>query len=113
MPDHIHLIVWLAETGQLSGFMHSLKRKSSFRIRNWYRSESPNYFDHLGEGDRFWLPKYHSFEIYDHPKLEEKLNYMHLNPVRAGLVDKATDWQWSSARKYILNQIAGVPIHWI
>jgi hypothetical protein len=28
----------------------------------------------------------------------EKLNYIHQNPVRAGLVERATDYLWSSAR---------------
>jgi hypothetical protein len=28
----------------------------------------------------------------------EKLNYIHLNPVRAGLSERATDYRWSSAR---------------
>ena len=29
-----------------------------------------------------------------------KTNDMHLNPVRAGLVDRAVDWRWSAARRY-------------
>jgi len=28
----------------------------------------------------------------------QKVNYIHLNPVRAELVEKATDYRWSSAR---------------
>jgi putative transposase len=28
----------------------------------------------------------------------QKINYIHLNPVRAGLVERATDYRWSSAR---------------
>jgi len=57
--------------------------------------------------------KYFSFEIYQRRKLEEKLNYMHLNPVRAGLVARAVDWVWSSARLYELGQTVGVPIQWV
>jgi putative transposase len=113
MPDHIHLIVWFAKTGELSRFIQSLKRKSSYRIRNWFRKNSPGYHSEFGEGDHFWQPKYYSFEIHNHSKLEEKLDYIHLNPVRAGLVDKAIDWRWSSARKYILNRTVGVPIKWV
>jgi hypothetical protein len=30
----------------------------------------------------------------------EKVEYLHLNPVRAGLVRRAEDWPWSSARDY-------------
>jgi putative transposase len=28
------------------------------------------------------------------------INYFHQNPVRRGLVQRATDWKWSSARFY-------------
>jgi putative transposase len=93
--------------------MHGWKRKSSFHIRNWYRHESARYFEGFGEGDCFWQPKYYSFEIYERAKLEEKLQYIHNNPVRAGLVEHATDWKWSSARWYEWRGSVGVPIKWV
>ena len=55
----------------------------------------------------------YSFEIYETAKLEEKLQYMHENPVRAGLVKRPTDWRWSSARWHEWWRTVGVPIHWI
>ncbi len=113
MPDHVHAIVWFPAPGQLSRFMHGWRRKSSFHMRQWYRQEAAHYFRGFGEGDRFWQPKYHSFEIYERPKLEEKLRYMHENPVRAGLVERATDWRWSSARWYEWRMSVGVPIEWV
>jgi putative transposase len=113
MPDHVHAIVWFPETGQLSPFMHEWKRQSSLKIRAWYRVEAPNYARDFGEGERFWQPGYYPFEIYEPRKLREKLNYMHANPVRAGLVADPTDWPWSSARWYARRQHVGVPIQWI
>ncbi len=113
MPDHVHALVWFPETGKLSGFMHGWKRKSSFHIRNWYDAEAPNYGLKTGATERFWTPKYHSFEIYEMAKLEEKLNYMHENPVRRGLVQRTTDWKWSSARWYVWHMTVGVPISWV
>jgi putative transposase len=113
MPDHVHALVWFPEIGQLSRFIHELKRQSSLRIRTWYREKAANYFSEFGEGDKFWQPKYYSFSIYERVKLEEKLNYMHLNPVRAGLVESAVDWPWSSARWYEARRSVGVPIQWI
>ena len=35
------------------------------------------------------------------------------NPVKAGLVQRAEDWRWSSARWYTHRQTVGVPISWI
>ena len=113
MPDHVHAILWFPIAGLLARFMHGWKRKSSFHVREWYRGNAANYFDGFGEGDRFWQPKYYAFEIYETAKLEEKLRYMHENPVRAGLVRHATDWKWSSARWYEHRQPVGVPIKWI
>jgi putative transposase len=113
MPDHVHGIFWFPIPNQLSRFMHGWKRKSSFQIRNWYRNNHAEYFDGFDEGDKFWQPKYYSFEIESRDKLEEKLTYMHLNPVRANLVEKAEDWKWSSARYYESGKSAGVPVSWV
>jgi putative transposase len=113
MPDHVHAIVWFPECGQLSRFVHEWKRRSSFHIRAWYRAGRANYFDSADLGDRFWQPKYYAFEVYSRPKLEEKLVYMHLNPVRARLVSRAVDWPWSSARWYEEGRSVGVPLGWV
>ena len=113
MPEHVHAIVWFPEAGRLTRFMHGWKRKSSFRIRTWYREAAASYFVGFGEGDRFWQPKYHSFEICEQTKLTEKLRYMHENPVRRGLVSRATDWRWSSARWHESRRPVGVPIQWV
>ena len=91
MPDHAHAMVWFPKIGLLSRFMHGWKRKSSFHIRDWYRQKASNYFEGFGKGDRFWQRKYHSFEIHSRAKLEEKIQYMHDNPVRAGFVERAID----------------------
>ena len=113
MPDHVHALIWFPMTGQLSPFIHEWKRQSSLRIRSWYRKDAPNYTASFGEGKRFWQPKYYPFEIYERTKLEEKLIYMHMNPVRAGFLQRAVDWEWSSARWYELGQSVGVPIQWV
>ncbi|MEZ6052840.1 MAG: hypothetical protein R3C02_15890 [Planctomycetaceae bacterium] len=93
--------------------MHEWKRSSSRSIREWYCQKKLHYFDDADIGDRFWTPRYHAFEIYEQEKLEEKLVYMHMNPVRAGLVSRAIDWPWSSARWYELRKPVGIPIQWV
>jgi len=113
MPEHVHALIWFPETGRLSDFMHEWKRQSSLQLRQWFRTEAPEYFRAFSEGSRFWLPKYYAFEIYERAKLEEKLNYIHQNPVRRGLVVQAADWKWSSARWYERRQTVGVPIEWV
>ncbi len=113
MPDHVHGLIWLSESNQLRRFLHGWKWISSFEIRRWYAEQARNYSARFGQGDRFWQPKYHAFQIYSEQKLTEKLDYMHQNPVRAGLVQAAVDRPWSSARWYLRHQSVGVPISWI
>jgi putative transposase len=113
MPDHVHAIIWFPEPGQLSLFMQEWKRQSSLRIRNWYESSKFTYLDTIPQDDPFWQSKYYSFEIYAEEKLHEKLDYMHLNPVRAGLANRAVEWPWSSARYYLENRSVGVAIGWV
>jgi putative transposase len=60
-----------------------------------------------------WQRRYYDFNIFTEAKLDEKLEYMHMNPVRAGLVEKAIDWPWSSARFYLLGRPVGVPVRYI
>ncbi len=64
-------------------------------------------------GDPVWQRKYYSFDIYNEVKLVEKLQYMHLNPVHAGLVEKTVDWKWSSARWYEQGKSVGVELGWV
>jgi REP element-mobilizing transposase RayT len=45
-----------------------------------------------------WQVEKNVFSIFSEPMFMQKVNYIHLNPVRAGLVEKATDYRWSSAR---------------
>ena len=113
MPDHVHAVVWFPVTGQLSQFLKQWKQRSSVRIKQFLQTELPQYAASVPETDAIWQARYYAFQIYSRDKLEEKLRYMHLNPVRAGLVEKAIDWQWSSARWYELGRTVGVPIQWV
>ena len=50
---------------------------------------------------QFWRYGNHAEEIYTEKFLWSKLDYIHLNPVRAGIVHKAEDYIYSSAGNYI------------
>ena len=113
MPDPVHALLWLPNPQDLRRFVHGWKRMSSFEIRKWYSARAPNYFKKFGLGVRFWQPKVYCFHIHSVRKIHEKLNYMHLNPPRAGLVRRAVDWRWSSARWYWEQKSVGVPISWV
>lgn len=96
MPDHVHVLLWFPKIGQLSRFMQQWKGRSSKAIKVFLLRSVREY----------------SFEIYTTAKIEEKLNYVHLNPVRAGLVQQPTEWHWGSARWYLERRAVGIPIQW-
>jgi REP element-mobilizing transposase RayT len=41
-------------------------------------------------------------------ELASKIRYVHLNPVRAGMVEVAIEWPWSSIREYVGLSFAGI-----
>jgi hypothetical protein len=45
---------------------------------------------------RFWQRRFYDFNVWSVRKKNEKMNYMHFNPVKRGLVKDPQDWPWSS-----------------
>lgn len=113
MPNHVHMIVWFEDASRLPKFMQRFKQSSSILLKKRLLGLVPNYAKTFAKNDPFWQPKYYAFNLYSLKKAEEKLNYMHKNPVKAGLVERAIDWQWSSARHYELNETSLVPLKWV
>jgi len=112
MPDHVHALVWFPQAERISIFMNKWKEHTSHRIKEFLRSKMPSYWSTLGENDPVWQRRYYVFHVETSGKVEEKLNYLHENPVRARLVSRAVDWRWSSARWYLERRAVGVPISW-
>jgi len=112
MPDHVHAMVWFPETEQLSRFMNHWKTASSISIKKLYREAFSSYETISGPDDRIWQERYYGLNLWSRGKVEQKLDYMHLNPLRAGLVEKPEAYPFSSARWYLLNKSVGVPIRW-
>ncbi|MEM7811949.1 MAG: transposase [Planctomycetota bacterium] len=109
MPNHVHALVWFDEPGRLSDFMRAWKTCSSKALTTHLKHATPKYAAELSD-TTVWQSRYYDFNVFDRPKFEEKLDYMHLNPVRAGFVERATDWKWSSARWYLLGKAVGIKI---
>ena len=110
MPDHVHAVIRFEEKNQLSRFMQQWKRISSFQIKKFIKQNIGNYASKIDISDPVWQPKYYVFNIHKEDKLIEKLEYMHNNPVRAGLVKKPCDWKFSSARCYYEGKSVGIAI---
>jgi putative transposase len=54
----------------------------------------------LNRSGRIWKDRYSDNIIRTTKELWSVIEYIHNNPVKAGLVAKATDYRWSSAREY-------------
>jgi putative transposase len=113
MPDHVHALVWFPRPAHLSEFMQVWKQRSSVQIARLLATQLQRHTAAIPAGEPIWQPKYYPFNVFSEKKVHEKLNYMHENPVRAGLVQRALDWPWSSARWYEQRRSVGVPIGWI
>jgi len=61
-----------------------------------------------------WISNNYDFNVWSEQKRVEKLRYIHRNPVRRGLVERAEDWLWSSFRHYLTGEEGVVEIgsHW-
>ena len=49
---------------------------------------------------QLWQQDNHPIELYDVKILHQKLDYIHYNPVVAGIVERPEDYLYSSARDY-------------
>ncbi len=49
---------------------------------------------------RLWQRRFYPFNVFSESKLQQKLDFMHNNPVTRGLVNSPEDWPWSSWRFY-------------
>jgi len=90
MPNHFHLVMQ-PECGEaLSGFMQWLLTS---HVRRYHRRR--------GTSGHVWQGRYKSFLIQRDAHLLVAIRYVERNPVRAGLVDSAADWRWSSHQERI------------
>ena len=49
---------------------------------------------------KFWENEYHPVELFSSAVIDQKLDYIHNNPVKEGFVDKPEEYVYSSARDY-------------
>ena len=50
--------------------------------------------------NQFWKHDSHPFYLYSNELIQQKVNYIHNNPVEAGFVTDPIEWKYSSARNY-------------
>lgn len=93
MPSHIHLVL-VIDGSRLSHFMRDFKK---------FISQKGALDLKLLQGG-IWMPRFDRVVITNEGILRTKLNYIHFNPVKHGLVERPEDWKWSSATDYLLGR---------
>jgi REP element-mobilizing transposase RayT len=113
MSNHIHLIIQ-SEDGKLSDLIRDFKKFTAKNILDKIQAVPESRKEWMLEriklaaekhtrnkNYQFWQYGNHAEEIYTNKFMWSKLDYIHLNPVRAGLVEKASHYIYSSASNYI------------
>ncbi len=60
---------------------------------------------------KFWQDDNHVEQLYNYEFFQQKLNYIHMNPVRQEIVERPEDYMYSSARNYAgLNGMIDVTV---
>ncbi len=102
MPSHLHALVGFQEIRTLSQFMRSFKSLSSKDVKGHPSSEIVDRLSRNG-GFALWQPRFDDLLIYSEEQFKIKVEYIHTNPVRAGLVAEPVDYLYSSARDWLLG----------
>ncbi len=114
MPEHIHLLLSEPGIGTSSKVMQVLKQRTSRALLPKRRASDPRQSNLFGEvlvRAPFWQTRFYDFNVWTAKKRVEKLNYMHGNPVKRGLVISPEDWRWSSCRFYSLEELGTVGVN--
>lgn len=117
LDNHLHLIV---DAPDLAQVLQSFKRHTATAIvhlaetgnRAWllnqfayYRKKYKSTSQH-----QVWQEGFHPQRIDNNAMLNQKIDYIHDNPVRRGLVSAPEHWRYSSARNYVLEDQAVLEI---
>lgn len=90
MPDHLHALLFQPDADfGVAKMMESFKKFTSRKLR-------PQIYD----GKTLWCNHYNDMAVPGRDALLVKLNYVHENPLRRGLVSDAAAYRWSSAGFY-------------
>ena len=106
MTNHVHMIISTTEGYFLENTMRDLKKFTSTEIIKAIRDNPKESrkewllqaFAEEGKqnsnntSNQFWQQDNHPIELYNNKMIEQKLNYLHDNPVESGFVIKQADY---------------------
>ncbi len=113
MPSHVHTIIG-SKKDKLEDIVRDMKKHTSPTLkatiknnnlesrREWmmWLMERAGKKNSNNKDWQFWQQHNKTLEIKGQQMFDEKLLYIHQNPVQAGFVIKEEDWKYSSARDF-------------
>ncbi|MDX5348619.1 MAG: transposase [Hymenobacteraceae bacterium] len=120
MPNHLHLIAGTKEGTNLSHVLRDFKKFTASAIiraiqenpqesrRDWMLWIFKKHGERNGNNTnfQFWQQDSHPIELSNNKLLKQKLEYIHQNPVRAGICYAPEDYIYSSASQYAGGEAA-------
>jgi putative transposase len=112
MPTHMHAIVFDTDhdSDRLSRTLADLRKFTGQQLTRYCLSNMPSCFGSTlcrsagtDRKHRFWQGGTHPEAIYTQPFWHQKLDYIHANPIRKGLVSEAHHWRFSSAAYWLIG----------
>ncbi len=114
MTNHVHMIVSSKED-ELSNIMRDLKGFTSKALKKAIINNSKESRkrwmlemmikagsnNNNNKGFQFWQQDNHPLVLNTNKLIEQKMEYIHNNPVKGGFVDKPEEYRYSSARDYV------------
>jgi putative transposase len=122
MPTHVHAILWPAQERRIGDILRDFKRFTSRAISRLAEERNDGrYLAVFREARRagraqdrsqyqVWQEGSHPEALYSPAFARQKLEYIHYNPVKAGLVSSAVQWPYSSASAYLLGEEQARPV---
>ncbi len=113
MPSHIHLI-FRAKNNNPGDLIRDMKGHTSKRLQKlilenpdesrktwilWMMKKAGENRSNI-KGRQFWQQKNHPIELWTAEVIDQKVDYIHQNPVKAGFVTEPHQWKYSSAINY-------------
>lgn len=120
MPEHVHLLIRPDDRQpRLPEFLAGCKRPVSAQVRLDLEAIGSPLLSRLtlrerpGKSSfRFWQEGGGYDRNLNSPQaIVAAIDYLHLNPVRRGLCEKAENWQWSSAKHFLTDRQLTDPRH--
>ncbi len=110
MPTHFHAILFHESfrARELEAVVTDFRKFTCRQLCDFCERHMPNCFSdtfHAAAGPdrnrRFWQPSRHPMQIETETFWQTKLDYLHENPCRKGMVNRAGQWRYSSAAHWL------------